>query len=127
MQELRLTPTRWAQFPHIADVRPITESEEAMLLEVRAILEKYGALDRFGITLIHRHFSLEEGEIAVEKTIENERKQVIEVMREQDLDPAGNSITTQWVFEAGRPGMICRVECNYQDYSHRRGHASISS
>ena len=49
---------QWAVLDHIADVRPIDDSDAACLNEIREVLEKHNALQRFGVSLLHRHFEV---------------------------------------------------------------------
>jgi hypothetical protein len=125
MEEVRLVPTAWARFPHISDVEPVGEQDKVVLEEIRAVLERHGALERFGINLIHRHFGLEDGEIILESTDTDRRRQIVEVVSEAETLASGNVIATQWVFDRSRNGVVCKLYCNYQDYSHNQRHATI--
>ena len=109
MEEVRMIPTTWATFPHISDVEPVGERDQVLLEEIRAVLERHGALERFGVTLIHRHFGLEEGEIILESTDSDRRRQTVEVVSEAETLASGNVIATQWVFDTSRGGMVCNV------------------
>lgn len=124
MEVVRLVPTMWAEFPHIADVEPLGERDQTVLEEIRAVLEKHDALNRFGINLIHRHFGLAEGEVALEFTDQENRRQVVEVRPEAEVVGAANVIATQWVFGTKGEGVECKGYCDYQDYGHKHRHAS---
>jgi hypothetical protein len=126
MEEVRLIPTAWSRLQHIADVSPICDKDEQVLAEIRTVLERHHALERFGVTLIHRHFELHEGEIIVESTHMEQRRQTVEVRSEAEVMAAGNVIATQWVFDGSRNGMACRVYCEYRDYAHTNRHATTS-
>lgn len=39
--------------PHIDDVAPFSDADRACLNEVRAVLDRYGKTNRFGICLLH--------------------------------------------------------------------------
>ena len=54
--------------PHIDDIDPLNVGDHKCMEELRDVLEKHGKLSRFGITLLHRHFDLSDGEILVEYT-----------------------------------------------------------
>jgi hypothetical protein len=126
MEMIRLVPTMWAEFPHIAEVEPLGDQDRAVLEEIRAVLAKHDALNRFGINLIHRHFGLQEGEVALEMTDTDSRRQVVEVRPESEVVGAANVIATQWVFGTKGEGMECKLYCNYQDYGHKTRHATIN-
>ena len=125
MDQLRLVPTMWARFPHIADVAPLGEQDREVLEAIRVVLEKHGALERFGINLIHRHFGLEEGEILLESTEMETRRQMVDVRPEAEIQGA-NVIATQWVFGARGEGMACKLYCHFQDYGHKQRHATVN-
>ena len=63
-----------AVLDHIADVRPIDDSDAACLNEIREVLEKHNALQRFGVSLLHRHFEVAEDEFMLETTDEVKRE-----------------------------------------------------
>lgn len=127
MEEVRLTPTVWSRFPHIGNVSPISERDEHILAEIQSVLERHQALNRFGVTLIHRHYELNEGEIVLESTDIERRQQIVEVRSEAEVLAEGNVISTQWVFDASRNGMACKLYCDYRDYAHQQRHATIPS
>jgi hypothetical protein len=122
--ETAISVTAWAELPHISDVEPLGPADMACLDEVRSVLEKHGALDRFGINLIHRHFELEDDEIVLESTECTTRRQVVEV-RPRAVIQHGNVIATQWIFGAKGNAMSCRGYCDYQDYAHRNRHMTV--
>jgi hypothetical protein len=127
MEQICLVATQFAEFPHIADVAPVGPSDEAVLQEIRAVLAKHNALDRFGINLIHRHFDLQEGEVALESTDLESRRQTVEVVPESVVfAPGSNVIATQWVFGTKGEGMACKLYCNYSDYAHTTRHATVN-
>lgn len=119
-----ITATAWAALPHISEVRPLGAADQACLDEVRAVLEKHGALERFGINLIHRHFELSDDEVVLESTESTARRQIVEVRPRADLQ-GGNVIATQWVFGTRGNAMQCRGYCDYQDYGHRNRHMTV--
>jgi hypothetical protein len=68
MGTLALSSMQWADVEHIADVRPIDEDDAACLEAVRHVLAEHGALDRFGIALLHSHFDVADDEMMLETT-----------------------------------------------------------
>jgi len=55
-----------AALPHLHEVRPLDASDGTCLAELAAVLARHGKAGRFGVSLLHRHFALEEGERLVE-------------------------------------------------------------
>ncbi len=72
---LQILDSNWNDLAHINNVPPMSEKDDALLLELRAVLEKHDAIDRFGITLLHKHFDLADDEVLVE-TCDEERKEL---------------------------------------------------
>jgi len=56
----------WNDLPDIADVEHLTERDEKCVDEIRAVLERYNRTSKFGITLLHSHFSLADDEVFLE-------------------------------------------------------------
>lgn len=52
--------------PDIDNVNPMSEADSLCLQELRKTLVKYGVESRFGVCLLHEHFSLSDDEILVE-------------------------------------------------------------
>ena len=61
-----LMPTSWSAVPYMSDIKALNETDVPCLKEVRDVLKKHGMLDRFGVTLMHKHFELDDDEIMVE-------------------------------------------------------------
>ena len=59
--------TKWSQLPDVNKVLELGNGEK-WFSELRDVLKKYGALDRFGITLLHKHFEIADDEIILETT-----------------------------------------------------------
>ncbi|MBI3660564.1 hypothetical protein HY230_08850 [Candidatus Acetothermia bacterium] len=71
--ESTLTPPK-----HITEVEKRSEKDDALFVELTAVLKKYNALNRFGITLLHRHFDISQDECLLEETDVENRKQNIQ-------------------------------------------------
>jgi hypothetical protein len=92
MNTLAVSSMQWADLEHIADVRPIDEGDAACLEAVRDVLAEHGALDRFGVALLHSHFDLAEDEMMLETTDA--------VQREHRVRPVKRSYPEQHGFTA---------------------------
>jgi hypothetical protein len=52
--------------PGFDEAQPLTADDAAFVSELRALLERHGNLDRFGICLLHEHFDVRHNEILME-------------------------------------------------------------
>src|SRR5262245_50512481 len=78
--------------PDIHDVIPRTAADDGLFAELAAVLDKHNARERFGVTLLHTHFPMADGEVRLEKTNVSARRQTIEPVSAQP----GNTIATAW-------------------------------
>jgi hypothetical protein len=70
---VQLSPMQWSVLPDITDVSPMSMDDHAVLDAVRDVLVQHGALGRFGVHLLHKHFDMAEDEVLVEYTDVNAR------------------------------------------------------
>ena len=84
---LSVMPTQWARFDDIEDVEPLNDGDYACLAEVAAVLQKHGKRERFGVTLLHKHFEVEADEELVETT--NVRGRTLTITPQKAGDDAG--------------------------------------
>jgi hypothetical protein len=70
---------------HITEVERRSAKDDALFSELASVLKKHGALDRFGITLLHRHFDIAQGECLLEETDVETRKQTVQPISYNDL------------------------------------------
>lgn len=114
-------------FPYVDEVRALDEADMACLTEVRDVLARHARLDRFGISLLHKHFDLGEDECLVEETDVENRCQVVSVKWRSDM-PRERVLETAWQL-GETPNVIqsCNKEC-YISYEgkHTRGHVKRS-
>ncbi len=110
-------------FPYIDDVRTLDESDIECLKEIKEVLKRHARLERFGVSLLHKHFYLSEDECLVEETDVLNRCQVISVKRRGEV-PRERIIETVWQL-GDTPNAIlgCERECviTYQG-QHSRKH-----
>lgn len=74
--------------PDIDQVMPFSAADEACLKELREVLVRHAATDRFGIDLLHSHFPMADDELLLEETDVENRTQTISVIGRADV-PAG--------------------------------------
>jgi hypothetical protein len=88
-----LESMQWADLQHIADVTPINESDSDCLEEIRLVLIKHKALDRFGVALLHNHFEVAEDEMMLETTDAERREHLVRPVKRSF--PEENGFTAQ--------------------------------
>ncbi|SFT08699.1 hypothetical protein [Mucilaginibacter polytrichastri] len=117
-----ITAMVYNRFSHADVIEPLAENEKECLEEIRCILTKYDKLDRFGITLLHKHFELFNDEILIETTDEETRQQIIQPMKKSDLDLIDGSILeTSWALKNSETLVVCQRSCVKQDHGHYSG------
>jgi hypothetical protein len=94
-------------------------TDAACFAELRKVLEKHGKLDRFGVTLIHRHFHLDEDECFIESVDVDERVLTVRPIRKDSLPTA---VQTQWSLANRDPLQWCEQYCHYSGGTHHSGH-----
>lgn len=111
-------PMQWAGVPDIGEVGALTDADRACFRELRDVLAKYNALERFGINLIHKHFDIAEDECLVETIDQARRTLTVQPVKKQDI---ANAIETQWRLADGSAYIVCDQQCVY-NYGHANRH-----
>lgn len=75
--------------------------------EIREVLRKYNNLERFGVTLLHRHFDLQDNEILMETSNAGTRTMSLEPRILDTTDVT--AIDTQWYLGQSMP--LSLVKC----------------
>ena len=121
MEKLVLETIQQKRLLDIDEVDPINDTDYEVLEKVRQILNEYNYTDRFGITLLHKHFDVEQDEILMEDTDTENRISTIKV--EKGSNQSGKTIETMWKFGKGvSAATVCVLRCNYNS-GHRAYHA----
>ena len=76
-----LAVQQWNHLPDIQDTRPLDEDDRACLSDIRDVLSKHGRLDRFGVSLLHKHFEVADDETLVVSVYEKDRKLVTQPVK----------------------------------------------
>jgi len=121
-QTLAIAPLEWARINDIHEVEPLHEEDLACLADIRAVLAKHGKCDRFGVTLVHRHFDLAEDEVMLESTDIHNR---VLTVRPVKRHLATNAIETSWLFSEDDPpvlGRRCQRHCYRSDSGEHTKH-----
>src|SRR5215471_10415730 len=79
--------------PNIYEIDPAGPQDRACFDELREVLERHGALQRFGITLLHQHFEMAPDEVLVE-SVDTENR--ILTMRPVSAKPNERAVETSW-------------------------------
>src|SRR5947207_609036 len=114
----RLLASNLPQAVHIANVEPRSVKDDSLFAELTSVLSKHHALDRFGITLLHRHFDMTAGEVLLETTDVESRIQTIRPIRQEEL--GGHPyIETSWRLDDKGIAMACSCISDGRDHSHQ--------
>lgn len=106
------------KLPHITEVKPLSEEDKITMEKLYIVLKEQNALNRFGITLLHEHFKINEDEVLVEFTDIKSRIQTIMPIL-KNAPELIDSIETSWRLDTGIPVMACRCKkYGTGDHSH---------
>ncbi len=107
---------KW-NYPDITEVEPLGPDDSDLVADLHAVLKKHGVLSRFGITLLHTHFALDEDEVILEETDAVSRRQQMRPVKIASL--AGAELTeTSWSLETGMPVMRCTCQKDQGRHNH---------
>lgn len=98
------------KLPHNSEVEPRSDRDDAVFAELRDVLERHGALSRFGITLLHEHFTVEPEEVLVE-SVDEEARQERTSPAPRDSAKVAASIETSWRLDAPSGVRACERVC----------------
>ena len=110
--KLSIQAVGYTALPNIDDVQPLSYKDEACIREMRAVLEKYDALNRFGVTLLHDHFPVAENELLVEYADTSKRVLVTRVFP-KDQVAQREVIETAWRLGARDADRVCEKTCSW--------------
>jgi hypothetical protein len=113
----------------INEVDPLTDEDHETLQMVREVLRKRNAIDKFGVTLLHDHFEVNEDEVLLETTDPITRVQTIKPYRNEELKEADITkdgfMQTNWRFDANDPmNLMCLIYCSSAEGFHFPKHNS---
>lgn len=102
----------WNDLPNLTSVHELTEKDDSCLNELQAVLKKYELTSKFGVALLHKHFTIEDDEVLLEKN--NPIKKTLE-SRPIKISEAENGeyATTIWRFDEGN-----RYGCSFCQKNH---------
>jgi hypothetical protein len=91
---ISLEVMQWSRLEPIDDVKPIDDADAPCLEEIRQVLEKHGALSRFGVSLLHSHFELADDEMMLETTNQAHREHWVRPVKRAWLEEQGFAVRT---------------------------------
>jgi len=94
----------------IDEVKPLSDDDKQCIAELKNVLERHGALQRFGVTLLHNHFPVYEGEVLVEECDEETRTLTLKPMSRESLNE-GTLMQTNWRLDTGDSVQGCVAYC----------------
>jgi hypothetical protein len=116
-------------FPDIDDAARRSESDAELFAELREVLERHGAASRFGVTLLHKHFSIDADEVLVE-TCDVETRTLVTKPYPRALALARPTIDTNWRFDVrGEVAQECWQWCFFDNdaQAHLKEHRPARS
>ena len=104
---------------HIDDILPLNDNDNDCVEELKSVLKKHKALDRFGITLLHKHFEMEEDEILLEECDEENRTLILTPVKQNSVKNK-KSIETNWRLDTLTSMAKCVSLCQYDSTTPSR-------
>ena len=120
-----LTSEGFNDLPHISEALPLTDEDDQLVADLHEVLKKHGALDRFGITLLHNHFHISDDEVLVEDTDMETRVQTISPVPISELADVP-IVQTAWHLKTGKAVMSCTCVKSGNDHSHQHRPCDIA-
>ncbi|HAS39053.1 MAG TPA: hypothetical protein DCS93_01175 [Microscillaceae bacterium] len=97
-------------------IDPFNDDDRETLALIREVLRKRNAIDRFGLTLLHDHFDVNDDEVLVETCDPATRTLTIKPYRNEELKEADieedGYVQTNWRFDENDPqNLFCVQVC----------------
>jgi hypothetical protein len=106
-QSAEIVATQWNHLPTFGKVKRPSDNDRGCLDAIRDVLVKHGCLDRFGVTLLHKHFDMAPDEILVEEVHQADRTLVTKPVKVDVVRAETPGIyETQWHW---RPNLVRQV------------------
>lgn len=106
---LAMRPMEWTPLKDIDAVAPIGEGDADCLKELYAVLKRHGAHERFGVTLLHKHFPMGDDEVLLEHTDAATRRLVLQPAK-VDSPEIARSMQTSWMLTEEQ-GAVTNTAC----------------
>ena len=124
------TTNPYAALKDIDLIEPFDDNDRETLALIREVLRKRNAIDRFGITLLHDHFEVNDDEILIETCDHETRTLTIKPYRNEELKEADENdegyVQTNWRFDRNDPkSLYCLIACSTEGGGHGPKHLPL--
>ena len=126
MGKLVLETVQHSKLYDIDDVEPISDKDYEVLEEIRKILAKHEYTNRFGVTLLHKHFDISDDEVLMETTDEVARTSVVKAQKADGSEKI-NSIETMWKFGNDVEAVTKCVQVCHYFLGHKLRHKKVGA
>jgi hypothetical protein len=92
------------------DITPKSAEDDACFAEIRDVLARHGKLERFGLTLLHKHFEVYDDESLVEYSDPMTRTLTLKVVKDADLVNE-TVVETGWRLDLSHQIAACGAKC----------------
>lgn len=118
---IHVMPTIWSEIPYMSDIQTLNQSDIPCLAEIREVLKRHNALNRFGVTLVHKHFEIAADEILVERIDFQNRSLTIAPMKKAEAEEC---VETSWNLQEDDANIVCAQNhcfstCKHQEQEYR--------
>jgi hypothetical protein len=100
-------PSEKLTLPHISQTKPLDATDLDCLAEVKAVLARYGKLEKFGVSLLHQHFNVGPDETLIEESDPVARTLMHRVVPTESLGDA-TVRDTQWHLASAVPTALAK-------------------
>lgn len=90
----------------ILEVEPRSDADQTCIDEIKRVLKKHNALDRFGICLLHEHFPMGADEILVEYCDPIARVLTLQPKKKREIS-VEDVVETAWRLDTERALIAC--------------------
>ena len=123
MTTIHVQPMQWGGIPYMGspELETFSDKDAACFKDIRDVLARHGALKRFGMFLIHRHFDVAEDEEMTECTDHAGRTLTILPRKKADIDRAA-TVPTNWIFTESEEIAAACCTCARNEQGHQGRH-----
>ena len=100
-------------YDQLETISKIGDKDKKCFAELREVLERHGALERFGVCLLHDHFDVGDDEILEEVCDETNRVLTAQPVDRASWEAKPNSRATMWELKENRALQGCIFELNH--------------
>lgn len=112
--------------PHVNVVKPFSEKEDqAFFDEVYEVMKRHDKIKRFGLTLLHHHFDIKDGETLLESCDEDNRTLTLQPVEKNKLSKGSSLLETNWRFDNDQT-LLCIQYCD-GEISHELLHLTAGN